>query len=133
MRADPCVLDCACFVPESGENIHLTIVEEKATGLEMVVFFVNGDAVHVIRRPAPGEPWLPGVRRNDNAKTMIKDECLCSDWNIWYSLSGAFSIRCLLALCGGRLACHFTTIHLPICRLKPVFAERSSGKFSTLN
>src|SRR5215475_11117928 len=27
-------------------------------------------------------------------------------------------------------ACHFTTIHLLICRLKPVFAERSSGNFS---
>ena len=34
----PCILDCARFVPERGQNIHLPLSKKKQAGLEIGCF-----------------------------------------------------------------------------------------------
>jgi hypothetical protein len=60
--------------------------------------------------PPMGLHCSPGPRRNDNAKTISRWMMPCSDQNILYSLSGAFSIRCPLSVGDARgTASHYLT------------------------
>src|SRR5262245_57452554 len=55
--------DCACFVPEPGQNIHLPLSKKKQAA---------GDTVHSDGRLTYGFRCSPGPERNYNAKPLSR-------------------------------------------------------------
>src|SRR5262249_2348864 len=66
----------SCFVPEPAQNIHLPLSKKKQAGFEVVGLSCQWRRRSRDTPSAPGGPWIRGVQRNDNAKTISKMNAL---------------------------------------------------------